>query len=1206
MTALAFLKIGSRTLLLAGEGPSLRIYDHETRRLLLSEHIFKSQALHGICTRSTAKASGDENLSGNVLVWGGRSICLIAVESSSNHEGRNEICIRQIVRETQAEDWIFDACFSYVALKGSVLPSTSTKLVCTAVLVTAHNTLLSLYLPFSPINNAEVPPSLKCIAAGPRSVLYSAHVTCPRKGRGLVAAGTVFGEVILWSFPTNLFFVCPEIILPGHLHHTFTGHEGSVFGVRISKEAAISSVGFPKRILASCSDDRTIRIWNISDLGLDAIDNDVQVLSRRTVEHLGDLDHIQNSPCLATVMGHSSRIWGLRFLHRHKDSWDLISYGEDSTLQVWRMRNSSPTRNSGKTLISEALLLRHQSTYAFHSGKNIWAVAEIIEPDNEFLVSMGGADGRIVSCRVGTEDTPHHGNVWSRQNTIQGAYINAEAGAKYIKESPGRAGSAQKILFQGLEGKWLLRRNLKSAIPTYPSGLFEGTAVIEARDPTDESFDLEYLYSEKGELTTEQGFKMQATRQYVYRYQENANTISAWFVSTEDRWSVDYMFHSLEFGSTGRLDGKDSIVAMRAKGYHRCIEDDYQARYLFQMRDAVPTQWELTFAVQGPSKDYVAEASYVREQGFEPSITTTTCTNPSSQMIEAYTTENINSKTASLDTDSFKNYAWIDENNFITSTNYGNVLTGNLLSKANALRRGCDIGDDPPAVFWENVGKVNELNASCVIASTQWSNFALLGGSSGLIHMCQYSRQPYPVVKVSGKVTCLSAQKLPPSSRYLPQDESIAFGIAAFASCLNSSTAYILIMAIKIEDIDNSQNFLENSKTFEIIQNIPIDLPRIPHNLITTSSSFVIPQDVLILGVRCGCLAIYDILPNSRGLVTCGYVSSRIHGHGENAITTIQAVPSATAGDCSEKFSILTTSRDGTYSVHRVSVKRVEHETAHISLQTVHTCALPFGPNIEGATFVQPSKDLLLWGFRSKHFVVWNETRKTEVMTVECGGANRNWAYIPKKDGRGCGNFVWTKASICNVHSQAQASHEVLQHGGHGREIKAMAVSRRIAEEDGHTSMLIATGAEDTAIRIISYDQESTNTNKGFNCLGIFTNHKTGIQQLKWSSDGKYLFSAAAFEEFFIWRVRSVPCIGIGVLCKAQFPPVTESSDLRIMDFDILEIDSETNNLEGSAERHYVLSLVYSDSSMRVRCHCYNLFALFLLMQSDISLQSRR
>lgn len=72
-----------------------------------------------------------------------------------------------------------------------------------------------------------------------------------------------------------------------------------------------------------------------------------------------------------------------------------------------------------------------------------------------------------------------------------------------------------KVVFRAMQGDWKLNREIKSFIESYPSGTLEGTAQFLPRYPTEEGFDFEYLYLEKGEFTSSSGLKFTAKRRYA-------------------------------------------------------------------------------------------------------------------------------------------------------------------------------------------------------------------------------------------------------------------------------------------------------------------------------------------------------------------------------------------------------------------------------------------------------------------------------------------------------------------------------------------------------------------------------------------------------------------------------------------------------------------------------------------------------------------
>src|ERR1700761_5347668 len=126
-------------------------------------------------------------------------------------------------------------------------------------------------------------------------------------------------------------------------------------------------------------------------------------------------------------------------------------------------------------------------------------------------------------------------------------------------------------IFRSLRGSWRLKRSLNSAIPGFPSGLFEGTATFTPRKPSAHSVTAELLYSEQGELKTDTGLTFKANRKYVYRYNADEDKISAWFVKEETKQNdgaeeVDYLFHDLE------LEPSDNNIWI-GKGEHLCNLD---------------------------------------------------------------------------------------------------------------------------------------------------------------------------------------------------------------------------------------------------------------------------------------------------------------------------------------------------------------------------------------------------------------------------------------------------------------------------------------------------------------------------------------------------------------------------------------------------------------------------------------------------------
>ena len=165
---------------------------------------------------------------------------------------------------------------------------------------------------------------------------------------------------------------------------------------------------------------------------------------------------------------------------------------------------------------------------------------------------------------------------------------------------------APRATMRGLQGPWRIHRKLQSVIADYPSGTLTGIASFHPRAPTDLEYDLEYLYVEKGTLVTEQGLSMDTHRKYVYRYREDKDQISVWFVK-QDGKTCDYLYHGLDFQAR---DPEPQEASWQAKGDHLCEADFYSSQYSFHFDGVALKSFSVKHLVKGPKKDYTSETSY--------------------------------------------------------------------------------------------------------------------------------------------------------------------------------------------------------------------------------------------------------------------------------------------------------------------------------------------------------------------------------------------------------------------------------------------------------------------------------------------------------------------------------------------------------------------------------------------------------------------
>ena len=1155
ITALAFVKdpSGIVRFLLAGEGPHLKVFEESNGRLIATKRVFEAQAIHGIIAIA-ALDYFDPDLDGvtKVLIWGGRCLRFGLLRYGLG-AGLLQVEI-DMEEESKVDDWILSACFD-----PKVREPDEHQLSCRkhdSVVLTAHNVAYGI------CQDKNQQSIVKRIVVGPDSMLYSAHLYWTGSGRCLVASGTAFGDILLWSFQESGVKADSGSPVSSHLHHRFTGHEGSIFGVSISPDLRAQGFGEIRRLLASCSDDRTIRLWDISDLETSKIipGPGSQHFENSTPSVDKGQKSTSSTDCVAMTMGHASRIWEVRFLISGHGT-AVLSFGEDSTTQAWEL-----TRNQSHLdhLPSNVLHLSHKHTYAYHSGKSIWANAVVQQLNAAQAVCTGGADGRIVQYNLHDEYKSAAGIVSTSQWTMQDIAVQLDESQKSLDDNvavpvPHPEKTLCERVFDALVGTWSIEREIKSALSTSPSGSFRGEAHFNDRPPTAPKFDKEYLYIENGKFTSDQGLTLTTTRRYVYRYERISDLISAWFVKPEDNAVVDYLFHEIRLDDENYNCMHDSLHAnqvIKASSYHLCVKDHYTPSYALHLMGSRLQDWKLAYGVKGPQKDYVAEATYARND--KTSHPSSDCDLPNT--LETKKPSGQISLDRQFKDDSLRCYVFLTDRSFLVTTAQGRVLVGSLLSSAGCTAETGQHGVIPSAVEWKPAGQYDALKSSSIVAQAVGSNFILLGGGDGTILFYNRSiNKILPMMHLKRKLAFLYAQKIDLG----PPKIQAHFILAV---CLGFPVAYVY--EISDDDLHNSG-----------IAKLPLKLT-LPACFVVTSACYLSHLRLWLLGSRKGVVALYDeaTVQHDFVLEPCSIVADV---HGPETITVIQCLSDH---DENQPSHVLTAGRDGHYAVHeitRISPRTLSGEVP-VTLHTVHRSTPPFGPNIERATLDSQTQEMILWGFRSTQFVVWNVSKDIETMNVHCGGAHRNWCYSPHKNGSDGGTFVWTKASVCHVHSQSNTSHRVLNQGGHGREIKAMAISPILIVHDGVEAQYIATGPEDTTIRIWSYTRQRSASRSDFRCLGAFSKHTTGIQQLRWSADGSLLFSAAGCEEFFVWRIRTVPFFGIGAVCEAVCPKVTEDGDLRVMDFAMAEAPRCSEDDQTLTDKSYVVHVVYSDSSLRV------------------------
>lgn len=484
---------------------------------------------------------------------------------------------------------------------------------------------------------------------------------------------------------------------------------------------------------------------------------------------------------------------------------------------------------------------------------------------------------------------------------------------------------------------------------------------------------------------------------------------------------------------------------------------------------------------------------------------------------------------------SLRAYSFVSPDSFIATTSQGEIQLKRLGSKSDLNLQ----------ISTETLCVEEDLRSFSVITGLPRKGLALLGNAGGLIRLYNHKTKSLSnVAKVDHRILGLYAADPEPPS---PSD-SVSF-ITSYAN-VNVANLFVVSMidAPKLR-----------------VDSITVTLP---HHFEVNCASSICGNQYLLFGSRGGALAIYEVSKSGKPLEALAIIR-RVHGEGCMAgVTSIVPFWSQRPSDSSFLGYFITCGRDWNYCVHKleaVGEKPVSH-------QIVHRSSTPLGQTVSGAYIDQKTQDLFLYGFRSKDFVLWNESTQTEMARIECGGARGQW-NIHLGDGSADCVFLWTQSATLNAYQLPPTSSRPLRAGAHGREIKTMEVFN--AADEGST--IFATGAEDTTVRIFGPgDSESKNIWGAFRCLRVLK-QDTALQQVSFSKDRKFLFTSSGLEEFFVWRICSVPVFGFAAHHIATSPKEDQNSDLRVTSFDILDVEEQ-------GSQGFLICLTLSNSTIKV-CH---------------------
>ncbi|XP_046362387.2 WD repeat-containing protein 6-like [Haliotis rufescens] len=306
---------------LAGIGGSVHVYETEKREQVALQYVLPCRNIHGII----------RDLTENVFCAYGEK-CFRIFSTSADPEIRVDCQDEAVV----LEDWILDVRFMEEP------ESQQCEQLAVAV---AHNVIL-----LWDITSRTLLHRVDCVE---KCILYCAHFINTSWSNLVLAAGTVFNQVIVWSpHGARNNQEQREVI------HRLKGHQGVIFSIDYNPKTSI---------LASVSDDRTIRLWKLTfpSNSLDPSISDWCEMESRS---------------LLTLYGHSARVWDIELL-----ADIFVSVGEDATCIVWDYAGNILHKFKG------------------HKGKSIWSLA--CDKSGKFVVT-GGGDASIRMWLL--DDADHH------------------------------------------------------------------------------------------------------------------------------------------------------------------------------------------------------------------------------------------------------------------------------------------------------------------------------------------------------------------------------------------------------------------------------------------------------------------------------------------------------------------------------------------------------------------------------------------------------------------------------------------------------------------------------------------------------------------------------------------------------------------------------------------------------------------------------
>uniref|UniRef100_A0A2C9KQE6 tRNA (34-2'-O)-methyltransferase regulator WDR6 n=1 Tax=Biomphalaria glabrata TaxID=6526 RepID=A0A2C9KQE6_BIOGL len=309
--------------IVSGCGNEISVYDLSTFHLQSRRQILHGATVHGI-------RKGPAHTDGSLLcVFGGKQACVVFLKKENE-----DVSLSAISAIIHVDDWIWDIQW----LTGEKDETSN------LVIALAHNSVVKYQW-----KTGEIIERRECTE---KCILYTACFIGQRWSNLILAAGTVFNQIVLWSAACeleqkSLNSKTVDPIL------TLSGHKGVIFSIRYHSQ-------FQR--ICSVSDDRSIRMWQL------------KFPSGSTMEPTIEDWESVHSTLLLSVFGHSARVWDVALL-----SACFISIAEDAVCLVWDYHGNILKKFKG------------------HKGRSIWSLA--VSADEQFVLT-GGGDASIRQWKI--------------------------------------------------------------------------------------------------------------------------------------------------------------------------------------------------------------------------------------------------------------------------------------------------------------------------------------------------------------------------------------------------------------------------------------------------------------------------------------------------------------------------------------------------------------------------------------------------------------------------------------------------------------------------------------------------------------------------------------------------------------------------------------------------------------------------------------